>query len=789
MPHTLEHKIRVNAILIYLVVSLICAGMVAYTYYIKADIKEQKERITQYYEDAVLANRMIEKVNQSQIEANRYVETRRTKHYQAFQQNLLEVEALVDSLRMAARDSSQYGLLIEIESLLKEKGRIILQLNRQFRNAGTPEVLDELLGQYTPAVQEVVVSTTVEDTLVQVVPRKGFWRKLSGLFSSDTDTMITRSVVKTDTLKVIKPDSIHLANEMSGIVEKVEEEYKSRLSNIERQVNSLIRADHEISIKIYSALTNLYDTILYTRWSEVQRSDKIASNNSTYSMISGAIALVLILLFVILIFQDVSRAYKMRKMLEEANERTTQIMQSRHRLLLSVSHDVKTPLNAILGNLELKGAGGKFEPEDLYAMQNAGKHILTLLENLLHFSALEQGQLKKEEQPFYLHELCDEVRTLFYPLTEQKNLQFITSFDFPKDLYVQGDELRIKQIIINVLSNAVKYTKSGTVKLEIEYPNKRLWCKVADTGVGIPKDRIESVFEPFSRIKENVSMAAGSGFGMYVVKGLVDLLDGSIRITSEEGKGTDVTLIIPLTELPARKTDDLPKRILLIDDDVAFLAMLETMLSCLGHTVSVCRTADKFEQEVRMPEQYDLVLTDMQMGAFSGIDVLKSVRRYAADKPVVLMTASSDYSENDARQQGFDAYLKKPVGLSSLQRVVGGQKILNMSSLHEMLDHDADMISMVLDTFVAATEENLRALQTALSDKDIERVAQLAHKMLPMFLQIGDQLSAALLEKMEKYRGKQVGELPGWEYEVKTVIDYTEKLIEEIRKDNSERMS
>lgn len=783
MAHTLEHKIRVNAILIYVVVSLICVGMVAYTYYIKADIKEQKERVLQYYEEAVVVNQLIEKVNQSQMEANRYVATRQTKHYRAFQQHLVGVEAMVDTLRLAARDSSQYDLLVEIQGLLKDKGRLILQLNRQFRNAGSPGKAGELMEQYAPAVQEVVISTTVTDTLVKAVPSKGFWRKLSGLFSSDTDTMVTRSVVKTDTMKLVKPDSIQLANEVGGIVEQVEEEYKTRLSTIERQVNSLIKADHEISTKLYSTLTDLYDTILYTRLSEVQRSDAIISKNSTYSMISGGLALGLILLFVILIFQDVSRAYKMRKLLEEANRRTEQIMQSRHRLLLSVSHDVKTPLNSILGNLELKGAGRRFEPEDIQAMQSAGKHILTLLENLLDFSALEQGHLKKEEQPFFLSELCAEVATLFRPLTQQKGLEFQTAFDFPEDLYLQGDELRIKQIMINLLSNAVKYTQTGMVRLEVEYPKKRLWCRVTDTGVGISKDQMERIFEPFSRVKENVSMAGGSGFGLYVVKGLVDLLGGSLQLASEEEQGTVATLIIPLKEISVEKRDSAPKRILLIDDDEAFLVVLEMMLQSLGHSVTVCRTTEEFEKEIQRPEEYDLVLTDMQMGAFSGVDTLKMVRRYAGTKPVILMTASSAYTGHDARRNGFDAYLKKPLTLSSLQRVIGGRQTLNMTSLYEMLDHDAELIRTVLDAFVRATEDNLGALRTALANKDIERVAQLAHKMLPMFLQIGDQPSAILLEKMEKYRGKSPGELSGWEYEVETLIDYAGKLIMTIQKD------
>lgn len=777
MPQTLEHKIRINAALIYLVISLICVGMIAYTYYIKADIKEQKERISEYYEESILANRMIDKVNQAQIEVNRYVGTRQTKYYRAFQRNLSEVEGLVDTLRVSAKDSLQYEILHEIKELLKKKGQIILQLNKQFANSDSSIVVDEFIEEYTPAVQEMIISTTVKDTLVQAVPKKGFWRKFSGLFSSDQDTLITQSVVKTDTVKVLTPDSMQLANKVSGIVDKVEEEYRGRLLNIERQVNRLINADHEISTKLYSSLIKFYDNILYNRWSEVQRSDDIISENSRYSMISGGIALVLVLFFLILIFKDVNRAYTMRKLLEEANKRTEQIMKSRHQLLLSVSHDVKTPLNSIMGNLELKERGGRFEPEEIRSMENSGKHIMTLLENLLNFSALEQGHLKVEEQKFFLNDFCRELCDMFHPLIIQKGLRFETKFEFPKDLFLQADELRLKQIVINVLSNAVKYTQTGSIKMEIDGNESRLWCQITDTGVGIPKDQIQTVFEPFLRVKEHMAMATGSGFGMYVVKGLVDLLKGSIRLSSEEAQGTQVTIIIPVRAVPAEKADDSTKRILLIDDDSSFLSMLETMLQCLGHTVKACHTLAEFENELSSLDQYDVVLTDMQMGTFTGENILEKVRLHTETMPVAVMTAASDYSEVQSKEHGFSAYLKKPVSISSLQQFVGGKQTVNMDSLNEMLENDTEMIQHVLSTFVSASEENIQHLREALADKDINRVASLAHKMLPMFLQVGDHNTSAALEKMEKNRGKSLDELPGWEYEVETLIENAEKLI------------
>lgn len=279
-------------------------------------------------------------------------------------------------------------------------------------------------------------------------------------------------------------------------------------------------------------------------------------------------------------------------------------------------------------------------------------------------------------------------------------------------------------------------------------------------------------------------MASGSGFGLYVVKGLVDLLGGSIRLTSEVSKGTEVTIIIPVRAIPVEKTDESTKRILLIDDDSAYLSMLETMLHCLGHTAKACHSLAAFENELLSLEQYDVVLTDMQMGTFSGEDIREKVRTRSAIIPVVVMTASADYAENKAKEQGFSAYLRKPVSISSLQHVVGGKQTVDLNSLNEMLEYDKEMIHAVLLAFVTSTEENIRHLGEALGAKDTERIASLAHKMLPMFLQIGDLPTSSALEEMEKYRGKSFAELPDWEYVVESLIENASKLIAVIKKEH-----
>jgi CheY-like chemotaxis protein/anti-sigma regulatory factor (Ser/Thr protein kinase) len=411
----------------------------------------------------------------------------------------------------------------------------------------------------------------------------------------------------------------------------------------------------------------------------------------------------------------------------------------------------------------------KIDKTALASMQNSGKHILALLENLLEFSSLEQGTLQVAESGFNLYDLCAETTAMFRPLAQQKQLIFHSSLNIGKDFSVYSDHLKVKQIIINILSNAVKYTTNGEINFEVKTDNEVVYFTVTDTGAGIPNEQLNDIFKAFTRIADNAKLAEGSGLGLFVVKGLIDLLNGTINISSTVGKGTQITVSIPV-KTATINTVFKAKHLLLIDDDFSILSLLKDMLIKLGHSVDVCNTVAEINECIHHISDYDMVITDMEMGEISGCDILARVKKSGAIIPVIIMTGRSDFHTVKAEEYGFDGYLAKPVGLNSLAMLLGSKtgKLTALTSLEEMFDNDPEAIRNILNIFLQSTKENITALDTAIANNDFDHAQRLCHKMLPMFLQLCFTDVSNLLKKMDAARGN---EYPRWKEDVTAIIE------------------
>ena len=784
MSETPEKNIRFKAILIYVIVAFICGGMLIYIYKLRDDIDDQKRSISQYYKELSLVNELIDSVNASQSEVNMYVSTKQIRHYKSFNESLNIVEQLMDSLSHI--NPLHNDKLQQINHLLVKKGVIVSNLNKQFNNKNPIESINEILKEIDPVIKKdtVLVTTTVQDTIIYSGPQKGFWRKLGELFSSSkgADTVTSITTARLDTLTVPKNDTLHVVTEVTEIAEQAKDDYVKRIISIEKNLSSLIVADQEISSEITTLLIGLYNQTVQARLDEIQKSEQLIRNNNTYSIISSIVSLILIFIFISLIISDVNKSYRLRKNVERANLRIKQIMDSRHKLLLSISHDIKTPLNSILGTLELKETSNGFLHDEVRTMKDSGEYILALLGNLLEFSSIEQGTSNISNRIFNLHALCQQTVEMFIPLANKKNLTLAYSFDFDKNLILSSDSLKIKQILINILSNSIKYTLEGFIQFNVKYSDSGLYCTIEDTGVGIPENQIKNIFQPFSRVDQNSHLSEGSGFGMYVVKGLVDLFQGNIKVTSEEGKGTRTEISIPVSEVSINETF-IPKRILIVDDDISYLIIIRNMLSDLGHIPSMCGNIADFENIITEINQYDEILTDMEMENFNGIDVLNRIKYSGINIPVTVVTAREDINNDDFIRMGFKAYIKKPISTCDLKLLFGGQikdeRVADFSSLNKMLEEDSDALHEVLTSFVDSTTENIGKLKQAVLNSDYNMAQFISHKMQPMFIQVGAIEKLDILKKLDAHRLDGMSMYPGWENDVLELIEYAEQIITE----------
>lgn len=769
MAKGIEHNIRLNAAIIYFIVGLACCTMVFYLYNIRGNIEEQQKEIERHRKSLALTNELVYAVSGIQSAGGKYISTGNPRYLRSYREQIIQIGVLIDSITVTGGGDVKQPGLLKLDTLLRRQMAVVYELGVKLAGENPLDDINKKLRDLEPVRRRdsVWVTTVNQDTIVDAAPKKGFFRRLWRAFAPGKDSVVVLSNRYTDTLNITLPDTLAIIREVDSVVRVAGEGYYKNIRVIGKQVGRLAASDQEIMEQISAVLMEMYSGSLNSILAAVDESERIIARNYTYSIVGGGVALVLVFILIAVIVNGVNKARMARMALERVNIKDRQIMESRHKLLLSVSHDLKTPLNSILGYLELQQSGGA----DVRSMLSSGNYILSLWENLIEFSGIEQGTLKVAPAPFGLREFFETITAMFEPLAAKKGIAFEYTLRFGEEETVTGDYLKIKQVIVNLISNAVKYTVKGSVRLEATLKENSLVCRIKDTGAGIPGELKTEIFTPFRRVEENNALAEGSGLGLYVVRELTGLLGGSVELVSQVGKGSEFTVTIPVEKvdpdtlgggcLPVK--NGVPLRISVIDDDAVLLSVAGEMLTALGHTVS---TVSRMEEIGTC----DIILADMEMGAFTGLDVLKN----AGDTPVVIMTARSGFTGEEAVSLGFAAYIPKPFTIYSLERVFGRVKAPSAPveseevppHLKVLFGEDVEAMRETLEVFRIATEMNLASLREALENNDYLTARGLCHKMLPMFAQLGYAETAGILRKVDMHLNEEYG---GWQADVEKI--------------------
>ena len=705
--------------------------MTVYLNNLRKNISSFRLEIEKQHTVLSATNDLMFAVNDAQSVASFYLSTKNIKYFNSYNQSINVIEKLIDAIIELKPNEDEK--LHRIETLLRKQAQNIKKLNLQFAGKNPVAIINERLQTYNPSSPEDTLYTLTvrKDTVISATPSKGFFQRIGEVFKPSKDSVKIVENQWIDTIRAVRDDNL-IIYEVGDIAQKAQKVYEENIKMIEKQVGELVASDKEIATEVSALLLEFHKETLDSTLSIIDNSEKAVKRNYLFSTIGGILALILILIFISLIITDINKGRKARIALEEANARTRQIMESRHQLLLSVSHDIKSPLNSILGYLALM----KSDP-NVRSMQNSSEHILSMLENLLGFSSLEQGTLQKSVSDFNLRDLFRDIYDMFLPLAGQKALALSFTAD---DIRIRTDRVKLKQIVINLVSNAIKYTKTGTVDFKAAFENNELKMEITDTGVGIPAEKLSEIFMPFTRVEENNVLAAGTGLGMFVVGGLVELLGGKIDVCSKVGEGTTVTVAIS-AERSLKEIPKGTKKIKIYDDDPVVVRMLSDMLLRLGHQV------------VGNDNDCDLIITDMEMGDISGLDILHS----AGAVPVVVMTGRADFSTQKANELGFDGFLAKPFTIDDLREIAG-----ESDTLDDFLGDNRDEIMALFRT---STEENFSILRQALADNNFKQAQATCHKMFPMFAQMGYPVEE--LRRMDAHRS---GEYDGWQGDIGKIL-------------------
>ena len=353
--------------------------------------------------------------------------------------------------------------------------------------------------------------------------------------------------------------------------------------------------------------------------------------------------------------------------------------------LSTMSHDIRTPMNAIIGlttiaekNLRDPQSTG----ESLRKINLASNHLLTLINDILDISKVESGKLKLSPLTFSIVETVENLVNISHPMIKEKNLEFSFHINRMEKEYLYTDQLRLNQIYINILSNAIKYTEpGGRVNVEMREESSeapgcvRLIYVVADTGIGMSPEYMETMYQPFSRqIDSRVNSIQGTGLGLAITKQMVDLMGGTIDCQSEQGKGTTftVTLDIPVADRQREEMQLDPVDVLIVDDDEVMLQTAVDSLESLGATAEQARSGTEaigmIEHRHLSGRDYGIIIIDWKMPETDGIETIRRIRSEIDKDTPILLVSAYDWSdiEDKAKEAGANGFVCKPLFRSTL---------------------------------------------------------------------------------------------------------------------------
>ncbi len=427
------------------------------------------------------------------------------------------------------------------------------------------------------------------------------------------------------------------------------------------------------------AHTQLVETGGWTLLSLMPMKD--LSVNTENWLLIGIVSAGLVFLFVF----DLMVILHFNRKLQAAAKEAASASKAKTDFLSTMSHDIRTPMNAIIGlaTIAEKNPGdAESVGENLRKIKLASNHLLTLINDILDISKVESGKLNLSPQNFSIVETVENLVNLSQPMVKEKNIEFSFRASRMETEYLYADQLRLNQIYINILSNAIKYTEPGghvSVDMSEEESEKpgcvRLTYKVSDTGIGMTPEFMANMYQPFSRQTDSrVNSIQGTGLGLAITKQVVDLMGGSIDCQSEQGKGTTFTVVldIPISD---RQRDDMkldPMDILIVDDDDVLRETAVDTLESLGvtadHAGSGLEALGMIEHRHELGRDYSVVIIDWKMPDLDGIETIHRIRtEIGADIPILLISAY-DWSdiEDRAKEAGANGFVSKPLFRSTL---------------------------------------------------------------------------------------------------------------------------
>ena len=652
--------------------------------------------------------------------------------WQRFDEALNSSAANAMRLRPLLMDTLKQQRLDSLITLLKAKRENTLLVMKELNNDCRDIYYNNKLEALHSGRDSIVISPQTKErheqheTVYEVVKTKrGFFRRLGDAFRKQhTDTVRTTRLTHQPSTATIN-HRLNIADSVANVLAKIHSEQQRANDRKQDAISSRNRQLQRVSIQLTKRTWLLIEDIQSDEHNALQRvvGKAMSSRRAMIVRIAvlGLLAILSAAILVVYILRDIKRERRDRQRIIEAKAETERIMQQRERLLLTITHDIKAPAASIAGFIDLLSEYVD-QPKAVGYLQNisgSAKHLLQLVSALLDYHKLESGKAERHEVSFAPAVLISECVAQMQPLAMEKKLKLATDVQVTESMLCRSDAFRIKQIVNNLVGNAIKYTDKGEVRVGVNITNRQLSISVKDTGCGMTPDELQTVFNAFTRLP-GAQGKEGVGLGLTITREIVTLLGGEINVQSAKGKGSTFTVSLPVkivtnqgvhlsplgsSRLPEQevhqqsnkctnKATSAPTKgksqhlntstsqptisVVIVDDDRLQGQLLTEMLQRIeGISLNTTTTIHASEAiAIATKSAPNIVFTDIEMPEMNGSEIMRRIRNNAevqqrsCTTKFVAMTAHEQSIMPQLRSDGFDACLFKPFSVQTLAATI-----------------------------------------------------------------------------------------------------------------------
>lgn len=529
-----------------------------------------------------------------------------------------------------------------------------------------------------------------------------------------------------------------------------------------------------ISDSIYSTALSIQKSLEKDLQATLSNNNKTSDSLSDYNKTLAIIAIAAVFIFSAIIINRNLTQIQLISELEIATQKARESAQVKDQFLANMSHEIRTPLNAIKGFSRLMALSPLNKEQQQYTsiIYDATNNLVNIVNDILDISKIEAGKLRIEKKDFNIKRVLQAVKQLFKNAAAEKNIELTYEIEEDVPLMLTGDPERLSQILINLVSNGIKFTTKGFVLIKSAVKKKegnRVWLEfmVQDSGAGIPKDKLDVIFGRFEQLDAGKDLLTkGTGLGLSIVKSLTSLMEGNVSVSSDAGRGATFFVLLPFEKAaegaeeqamqifpefrPVKKFSG--SKVLLVDDNKVNQMLIKYMLEEYDITPEIASNG-KEALDILLTKHYDLVLMDIQMPVMDGYSSTKAIRReLKINVPVIAMTAYALPGEKEkCLASGMNGYLAKPVDSAELDAFLSAHlavvdasatkkknkgKYLNY--LLQLFGGDEEIAGKIIAEIVNEIPVTRKKVKAMLDKKDFSSLGETGHNMISTFSPLGD---------------------------------------------------